>query len=76
MTKYGVAHYEGTAALKVKAPEARPALPPPPAQELQEEELLALMHVSAAVSRHCALHVTARVTVDGPQCLLCTPWVL
>jgi hypothetical protein len=31
---YGVAHYEGIAALKVKVPEARPALLPPPAQEL------------------------------------------
>ena len=34
VTKYGVAHYKGTAALKVKAPEARPALLPPSAQEL------------------------------------------
>eukprot|EP00966_Prymnesium_polylepis_P041425 961343-Prymnesium_polylepis.1 len=42
VTKYGVAHYEGTTALKVKAPEARPALLPPPAQE-PTQELHALM---------------------------------
>jgi hypothetical protein len=44
VTKYGVAHYDGTSALKVKAPAMRPALPPPPAHNEGEEcQLLALM---------------------------------
>ena len=41
MAKYGVANYEGTAQLKVKAPALRPqALMPP---EDQDEPLLQLM---------------------------------
>ena len=46
MTKYGVANYEGTAKLKVRAPVVaveRPALTPPAQQEVAEDEPLLLM---------------------------------
>ena len=45
VTKFGVANYEGTAKLKVKAPMERPALMPPcpQQQEVMEDEPLALM---------------------------------
>lgn len=39
--KYGVAHYESTAKLQVKAPVQRPTLPAP--EEMQPEEVLMLM---------------------------------
>ena len=42
VTKFGVANYEGTAKLKVKAPMNRPALPAPPGPE-QDEPLRLLM---------------------------------
>ena len=38
VTKFGVANYEGTAKLKVKAPAERPALIPPPQTEAMEVE--------------------------------------
>ena len=38
VTKFGVANYEGTAKLKVKAPAVRPALMPPPQAEPMDED--------------------------------------
>ena len=43
VTKFGVANYEGTAKLKVKAPAQRPALMPPPQAEAMEDEPMPLM---------------------------------
>ena len=45
VTKFGVANYEGTAKLKVKAPAERPALIPPPQTEaiLEVEPMLQFM---------------------------------
>eukprot|EP00966_Prymnesium_polylepis_P179620 4158961-Prymnesium_polylepis.1 len=42
VTKFGVANYEGTAKLKVKAPAQRPALMPPPQAEAMEDEPMQL----------------------------------
>ena len=74
MTKYGVAHYEGTAALKVKAPEARPALLPPSAQELPAllpppaQELRLRSCKRMVLADHCASRLAAAAAAAAAKC--------